>query len=90
MGILFVAGFSPIVDDPAVGQAFYTDTLGLPLVTVSGDYMTMGDLGGTRHLGIWPLADAVESCFGSGDHPPARTRRTPHRHLPHPLDARDL
>ena len=51
MGILFVAGFSPIVDDPAVGQAFHTDTLGLPRVTVSGDYMTMDDLGGTRTWG---------------------------------------
>ncbi|MEE1571277.1 MAG: hypothetical protein V1247_06790 [Acidimicrobiales bacterium] len=64
MGILFVAGFSPIVDDPAVGQAFYMDTLGLPLMTVASDYMAMDDFGGTRHLGVWPISDAVESCFG--------------------------
>jgi hypothetical protein len=69
MGILFVAGFSPIVDDPAVGQAFYMDTLGLPLMTVASDYMAMDDLGGTRHLGVWPISDAVESCFGPCEWP---------------------
>ena len=69
MDILFVAGFSPIVDDPAVGQAFCMDSLGLPLMTVASDYMAMDDFGGTRHLGVWPISDAVESCFGPCEWP---------------------
>ncbi len=65
MDILFVAGFAPIVTDPPVAATFYRDTLGLPLETVSGDYVAVDGFGGVKHLGVWPLADAAESCFGS-------------------------
>ncbi len=71
MEILFVSGFSPIVDDPAAGRSFYKDTLGLPLEIVSGDYLAVDGFEGAKHLGIWPLADAAESCFGSRDWPTA-------------------
>ena len=64
MDILFVAGFSPIVADPAAASAFYKDDLGLPLETVQGDYIAVDGFEGTKHLGVWPLADAAESCFG--------------------------
>ncbi|MFV2038826.1 MAG: VOC family protein [Acidimicrobiales bacterium] len=69
MDILFVAGFSPIVVDPVAGRSFYKETLGLPLEPVSGDYMAVDGFEGTKHLGIWPLADAAESCFGSREWP---------------------
>lgn len=69
MDIVFVAGFSPIVPDPPVGAAFYRDTLGLPLEVVSGDYLAVDGFGGTRHLGVWPLADAARSCFGTDTWP---------------------
>ncbi|MFN8053538.1 MAG: hypothetical protein U0Q22_19020 [Acidimicrobiales bacterium] len=69
MDILFVAGFSPIVPDPQAGRAFYQGTLGLPLDVVAGDYLAVDGFGGTRHLGIWPLADAAESCFGTREWP---------------------
>ncbi len=69
MRVLFVAGFSPIVGDPAEGRAFYRDTLGLPLEEVAGDYIAMDGFDGTRHLGVWPLADAAESCFGTRSWP---------------------
>lgn len=65
MEILFVAGFAPIVGDPAPARAFYKDTLGLPLAVVSGDYVAVDGWGDVRHLGVWPLADAAESCFGT-------------------------
>ena len=64
MDILFVAGFSPIAPDPAAGAAFYRDTLGLPLETVSGDYVAVDGFGGAKHFGVWPLADVAQSCFG--------------------------
>jgi catechol 2,3-dioxygenase-like lactoylglutathione lyase family enzyme len=69
MEILFVAGFAPIAADPRAGLAFYRDALGLPLEEVSGDYVAVDGFGGTKHLGVWPLADAAMSCFGSTEWP---------------------
>ncbi len=69
MEILFVAGFSPIVPDPAPARAFYRDTLGLPLETVQGDYLAVDGFEGTRHLGVWPLSNAARSCFGTDTWP---------------------
>ena len=69
MDILFVAGFAPITPDPAAGIAFYRDTLGLPLETVNGDYVAVDGFGGVKHLGVWPLAEAARSCFGTPDWP---------------------
>ena len=69
MDILFVAGFAVIPADPQAGRAFYKDTLGLPLEVVGGDYLAVDGFGGVKHLGVWPLADAAESCFGTRDWP---------------------
>ena len=70
MDVLFVAGFAPIVADPTAGAGFYRDTLGLPLSTVSGDYVATDALEGVKHLGVWPLAEAALSCFGQLEWPP--------------------
>jgi catechol 2,3-dioxygenase-like lactoylglutathione lyase family enzyme len=69
MEILFVAGFAPIATDPAGSTGFYRDALGLPLETVTGDYVSVDGFEGTKHLGVWPLADAATSCFGSPEWP---------------------
>jgi catechol 2,3-dioxygenase-like lactoylglutathione lyase family enzyme len=69
MEILFVAGFAPIVRDPRVARAFYKDTLGLPVEPVSGDYLAVDGWGDVRHLGVWPLADAAQACFGTSEWP---------------------
>ncbi|MCP3987821.1 MAG: glyoxalase [Actinomycetia bacterium] len=69
MEILFVAGVSPIVADPGEAQSFYRDKLGLPLEVVSGDYVAVDGFEGTKHLGVWPLADAAQSVFGQPQWP---------------------
>lgn len=69
MEILFVAGFAPIIANPEAGRRFYRDTLGLPLSVVSDDYIATDDLDGVKHFGLWPLADAAQSCFGTRDWP---------------------
>jgi len=69
MDILFIAGFAPIVADPTTAIEFYRDTLGLPLETVSGEYVAVDGFGGTKHLGIWPLSQAAQSCFGTDTWP---------------------
>lgn len=65
MDIVFVAGFAAISSDPSAANAFYRDTLGLPLETVNGDYVAVDGFGGVKHLGVWPLAEAANSCFGT-------------------------
>lgn len=69
MNVLFVAGFSPIVPDPAAAAVFYRDDLQLPLETVAGDYLAVDGFDGSKHLGVWPLADAAQSCFGQAEWP---------------------
>lgn len=71
LGVKFVAGFGPIVKDPASSAHFYRDLLGLPLETMQGDpdYLHSGDVEGVRHFALWPLAGAAESCFGTPQWP---------------------
>lgn len=63
--VLFVAGFGPIVRDPAASRKFYSETLGLPFKEDSGGYLHTGGLDGVKHFALWPLAQAAESCFGT-------------------------
>jgi len=67
MKVLFVAGFGPIDRDMDAALRFYRDALGLPLEE-SGDVSTE-KVDGVKHLGLWPLAEAAESCFGSREWP---------------------
>lgn len=69
MKIRFVAGFAPIAADPAVSRRFYVEHLNLPLTVVDGDYVATESLEGAKHLGVWPLADAARSCFGTDEWP---------------------
>jgi catechol 2,3-dioxygenase-like lactoylglutathione lyase family enzyme len=59
-----VATFSPIVADPAAARAFYVDRLGLAFEHAQGDYIYTEKLAGTKHFGLWPLAEAAQACFG--------------------------
>ncbi len=69
MRIDFVAGFSPIVRDPAQARAFYSGALGLSFEGGEGEYVFTEKLGGVKHLGLWPLTEAAQACFGSPDWP---------------------
>jgi catechol 2,3-dioxygenase-like lactoylglutathione lyase family enzyme len=71
--VLFVAGFGPIVRNPAASRMFYSETLGLEFKEDTNGYLYTGELGGVKHFALWPLAQAAESCFGTdqwpGTHP---------------------
>jgi catechol 2,3-dioxygenase-like lactoylglutathione lyase family enzyme len=69
MKIEFVASVAVITPDPAASRRLYVDTLGLALSSQTGDYLHSEDIPGTKHFGIWPLADAAEACFGSKEWP---------------------
>jgi len=69
--VMFVAGFGPIVRDPATSRALYRDTLGLPLEPMPNDdtYLHAEGLDGVRHFALWPLTHDAQSCFGSPQWP---------------------
>ncbi|MAT92488.1 MAG: glyoxalase [Halioglobus sp.] len=64
MKIECIAGFAVITDDPAASAECYLKRLGLPL-EARGDYLSVDGFAGSRHFGVWPLAMAAESCFGT-------------------------
>ncbi len=73
MEIQFVASFAIITTDPAHDKALFVEALGLPLQPPEGaddgDYVFSESIAGSKHFGVWPLADAAESCFGSDEWP---------------------
>jgi catechol 2,3-dioxygenase-like lactoylglutathione lyase family enzyme len=66
----FVTSIAMIAPDPPRSRALYVDTLGLPL-TDDGDsgYFHSEKVEGTRHFGVWPLAQAARACFGKDEWP---------------------
>jgi catechol 2,3-dioxygenase-like lactoylglutathione lyase family enzyme len=67
MKVLFVAGFGPIVHDMDASLRFYRETIGMPLE--EGADVSTEKVDGVKHFGLWPLAEAAESCFGSREWP---------------------
>jgi catechol 2,3-dioxygenase-like lactoylglutathione lyase family enzyme len=67
--VLFVAGFGPIVRDPAPSRKFYSEALGLPLNEDSSGYLHTGGLDGVKHFALWPLTQAAQSCFDTDEWP---------------------
>ena len=68
MKIQFVAGFGPIVRDPAQSRTWWT-ALGLNLHEIGPDYWGQDDLAGVNAFALWPLAQAAENTFGTPDWP---------------------
>jgi catechol 2,3-dioxygenase-like lactoylglutathione lyase family enzyme len=64
IGILFIAGFGPIVRETETSARLYRGALGIPFKEESGGYLHTEDLSGARNFALWPLSQAAESCFG--------------------------
>jgi catechol 2,3-dioxygenase-like lactoylglutathione lyase family enzyme len=62
--VLFVAGFGPIVRDPAASREFYSEALALQFKEDANGYLYTGALDGVKRFALWPLTQAAESCFG--------------------------
>ena len=69
--VLFIAGFGPIVADPAASVSLYRDALGLPVeaMEAQSDYFHTDKVKGAMHFAMWPLSAAAESCFGTAAWP---------------------
>jgi catechol 2,3-dioxygenase-like lactoylglutathione lyase family enzyme len=69
MDVQFVASVAPIVRDPDAARSFYRDALGLSFEGGEADYVFTQKLEGTKHFGLWPLAEAANACFGTSEWP---------------------
>jgi catechol 2,3-dioxygenase-like lactoylglutathione lyase family enzyme len=70
MDIQFIASFAVITPDPQASRRLYVDALGLPLSAAEGDdYYHSEAIGGSKHFGVWPLAEAAQACFGVPEWP---------------------
>jgi catechol 2,3-dioxygenase-like lactoylglutathione lyase family enzyme len=68
--IQHIASFAVITPNPADSRRLYVDALGLPLQAADGDdYLHSGDIDGSKHFGLWPLAQAAQACFGTPEWP---------------------
>jgi catechol 2,3-dioxygenase-like lactoylglutathione lyase family enzyme len=72
MDVLFVASVSVISPDPVASRRLYVDALGLPLERLGGEYFASEHVEGSKHFGVWPLAEAAEACFGTAEWPADR------------------
>jgi catechol 2,3-dioxygenase-like lactoylglutathione lyase family enzyme len=71
--VQFIASVAVITDRPQESRALYVDALGLPLTAQAGDdYLHSEDIDGSRHFGVWPLAQAAQACFGTAEWPADR------------------
>jgi hypothetical protein len=69
MKVLFVAGYGPITVDTKASAAFYRDGIGVSFQEEPDGYLHTGQLEGVKHFALWPLSQAAQSCFGSGEWP---------------------
>jgi catechol 2,3-dioxygenase-like lactoylglutathione lyase family enzyme len=70
MNVQFVASVAPITPDPAASRRLFVEMIGLPLD--GDDYIHSENVPGSRHFGVWPLAQAAEACFETPEWPADR------------------
>jgi catechol 2,3-dioxygenase-like lactoylglutathione lyase family enzyme len=70
VNVQFVASVAPITTDPVASRRLYVEVVGLPLD--GDDYIHSENVPGSRHFGVWPLAQAAEACFGASEWPADR------------------
>jgi catechol 2,3-dioxygenase-like lactoylglutathione lyase family enzyme len=69
--VLFIASVAVVAADPARSRELYVEALGLPLEAAGdGEYFYSERIGGSKHFGVWPLAQAAHACFGVEEWPP--------------------
>jgi hypothetical protein len=69
--VLFIAGFGPIVRDPAPSLQLYGQALGVDFKEEAGGYLHTEALAGAKSFALWPLSQAAQSCFGKDAWPDA-------------------
>jgi hypothetical protein len=68
-GVLFIAGFGPIVRDKGKSRKLYSDVMAIPFKEEAGEYLHTEALSGAKTFALWPLSQAAQSCFGKDSWP---------------------
>jgi hypothetical protein len=75
MKVLFITSVAIVAPDPPLSRRLFVDTLGLPLEQPGGDeYAFSEKIEGSKHFGVWPLAQAAQACFGTPTWPVDRPK----------------
>ena len=62
MDVLFIASVAVVSAEPARSRELYVDALGLRLeADAGGEYFHSEQIGGSKHFGVWPLAQAAQA-----------------------------
>lgn len=69
MRVAFVAGFGPIIRDPAASRAFWQEGLGIEFAEPAPGYLTNDALEGVKAFAMWPLTQAAEATFATAEWP---------------------
>ena len=72
MDVRFITSVAAVVADPPLSRRLFIETLGLPLEGEGDGYYSSGNVPGSKHFGLWPLAQAAEACFGTAQWPADR------------------
>jgi catechol 2,3-dioxygenase-like lactoylglutathione lyase family enzyme len=68
--VQFIASVAVVTPVPERSRALYAGALGLALDHAEGDdYYHSEHIEGSKHFGVWPLAQAAHACFGVPDWP---------------------
>jgi hypothetical protein len=69
IGVLFIAGFGPVVRDGVGSRKLYGDALGISFKEENGGYLHTEALKGANSFALWPLTEAAQSCYGEPSWP---------------------
>ncbi len=69
IGVLFIAGFGPIVREAAASRKLYSQTLAIPFKEEQGGYLHTEALQGAKTFALWPISEAAQSCYGKDSWP---------------------
>jgi hypothetical protein len=69
IGVLFIAGFGPIVRDATASRKLYSQILAIPFKEEKGGYLHTEVLEGAKTFALWPLSEAAQSCYGKDSWP---------------------
>jgi len=73
LNVEWISSVAVIAADPVESRELYVGALGLPLEPdAGGEYFHSERIGGSKHFGVWPLAQAAQACFGTDDWPSDR------------------
>ena len=67
--VRFIAGFGPMVREPAASRKLYSQALGIGFKEEDGGYLHTEALKGANSFALWPLSQAAQSCFGKDSWP---------------------